>query len=50
MNQGGHRFVERRRLGVADAGWAWGTDMADFNNDGRLDIVAANGTRIWSRI
>ena len=28
---------------VADAGWAWGAQFGDLNNDGLLDLVIANG-------
>ena len=28
---------------VADAGWAWGAQFADFNNDGTLELFVANG-------
>ena len=28
---------------VADAGWAWGAQFGDLNNDGLLDLVVANG-------
>ena len=31
------------RLLVAKAGWAWGGQFADFNNDGWLDIYSING-------
>lgn len=28
---------------VADAGWAWGAQFGDFNNDGALELFVANG-------
>jgi enediyne biosynthesis protein E4 len=28
---------------VADAGWAWGSQFGDFNNDGRNELFVANG-------
>jgi enediyne biosynthesis protein E4 len=28
---------------VADAGWAWGAQFADFNNDGANELFVANG-------
>lgn len=28
---------------VADAGWAWGAQFADLNNDGRSELFVANG-------
>ena len=28
---------------VADAGWAWGAQFADFNNDGTNELFVANG-------
>ena len=31
------------KLLVAKAGWAWGGQFADFNNDGWLDIYSING-------
>ena len=31
------------KLLVAKAGWAWGGQFADFNNDGWLDIYSMNG-------
>jgi hypothetical protein len=30
-------------LGVAKGGWSWGAQFGDLNNDGRLDLVLANG-------
>jgi hypothetical protein len=29
--------------GVRDTQWGWGAEFLDYNNDGRLDIYAANG-------
>lgn len=29
--------------GVRDAQWGWGAEFVDYDNDGRLDIYAANG-------
>src|SRR5919198_339869 len=37
------RFDEVARGPVADAGWAWGAQFGDLNNDGLLDLVIANG-------
>ena len=38
-----NRFDEVARGPVADAGWAWGAQFGDLNNDGLLDLVIANG-------
>ncbi|MFN2570053.1 MAG: CRTAC1 family protein [Gemmatimonadales bacterium] len=38
-----HRFDEVASGPVADAGWAWGAQFGDLNNDGLLDLVVANG-------
>ena len=35
--------LEPPKLLVAQAGWAWGGQFADFNNDGWLDIYSING-------
>jgi hypothetical protein len=37
------RFDEVAKGVVADAGWAWGAQFGDLNNDGLLDLVVANG-------
>ena len=37
------RFDEVATGPVADAGWAWGAQFGDLNNDGWLDLVIANG-------
>jgi hypothetical protein len=43
-NQGGGRFVERGlEAGVQRNGWAFGPAWLDFDNDGLLDLYAANG-------
>jgi hypothetical protein len=38
-----NRFDEVATGAVADAGWAWGAQFGDLNNDGLLDLVVANG-------
>ncbi len=44
LNEGGRRFRDATdAYGVRDASWAWGTAMADLDNDGVLDIVATAG-------
>src|SRR2546422_218443 len=42
LKQLGH-FKEVATGVVADAGWAWGAQFGDLNNDGLLDLVVANG-------
>ncbi|HKC39890.1 MAG TPA: CRTAC1 family protein [Gemmatimonadales bacterium] len=37
------RFNEIATGPVADAGWAWGAQFGDLNNDGWLDLVVVNG-------
>ena len=37
------RFDEIATGVVADAGWAWGAQFGDLNNDGLLDLVVVNG-------
>ncbi|MFK5956938.1 MAG: CRTAC1 family protein [Planctomycetota bacterium] len=47
-NQGGLVFTDDSiSAGVDDADWGWGPAAIDVNNDGWLDIAAANG---WSGI
>ena len=43
-NQGGGAFVDvTDAAGVAEGGWGWASCMADFDNDGDLDIFHVNG-------
>lgn len=37
------RFSNMADAGVADAGWAWGAQFADFDNDGGNELFVANG-------
>ena len=37
------RFTNVADPVVADAGWAWGAQFADFNNDGTTELFVANG-------
>jgi len=40
----GRKFVNvGKRTGTHDGGWGWGAKFGDFNNDGLLDILEANG-------
>ena len=40
----GRKFVNvGKRTGTHDGGWGWGAKFADFDNDGLLDILEANG-------
>ena len=44
LNDGQGRFVESSEVaGTNPYGWYWGSSFLDFDNDGRLDIYAANG-------
>ncbi|MEM7081785.1 MAG: CRTAC1 family protein [Pseudomonadota bacterium] len=44
LNQGMHTFAEEaERYRVHDGGWGWGTEAADFDNDGWTDLVMTNG-------
>lgn len=40
---GGGRFRNVADERVADAGWAWGAQFGDLNNDGINELVVANG-------
>ncbi len=42
MNESG-RFRNVAEGAVADAGWAWGAQFGDFNNDGANELFVANG-------
>jgi hypothetical protein len=44
------RFDEfGEQLGIHDIGWAYAPAMADFNNDGLLDLYAATGFLSFQR-
>ena len=44
LNRGDGSFSEIGQLaGVAATDWSWGALMADFDNDGRRDILVCNG-------
>ncbi len=44
LNDGAGNFTDQSELaGVRDGGWGWGACMADFDNDGHLDIFHVNG-------
>lgn len=43
-NLGNGRFERASEAaGVAEGGWAWGTEFVDLDGDGREDLVVANG-------
>ena len=43
-NLGGMRFERTsERAGVADGGWAWGTEFVDLDGKGREDLLVVNG-------
>jgi hypothetical protein len=42
MREGG-RFRNVAEGAIADAGWAWGAQFGDFNNDGTNELFVANG-------
>lgn len=47
VNDGAGGFTDiTDDAGVRDSAWAWGAEMADFDNDGDLDIYHVNG---WPR-
>ncbi len=40
----GDRYSDQARdLGVAHCGWSWSAKWGDYDNDGQLDLVVANG-------
>lgn len=44
LNRGDGTFEKTSAsAGVADGGWAWGTEFADLEGDGRLDLLVVNG-------
>jgi len=44
MNTGNNKFENRSdEVGVSLAGWGWGTEFFDFNNNGLEDLVVVNG-------
>ncbi|MCP4190838.1 MAG: RNA-binding protein [Planctomycetaceae bacterium] len=44
LNTGSDRFLEAAYLGgIANSDWSWATKMADFDNDGWVDIFMTNG-------
>tara|TARA_R110000782_G_scaffold210192_1_gene298287 strand:- start:6714 stop:8504 length:1791 start_codon:yes stop_codon:yes gene_type:complete len=48
VSEGLPRFQNRAiAAGVADAGWAWGTTAADFDNDGWTDLATTGGWPQW---
>ena len=49
LNTGVGRFMEIGQLaGVANTDWSWAVKLADFDNDGWVDIFVSNGmTRDW---
>jgi hypothetical protein len=43
-NLGSRRFARRsEEAGVADGGWAWGTEFVDLDGKGREDLLVVNG-------
>ena len=43
-NAGGMKFERvSERAGVADGGWAWGTEFVDLDGKGREDLLVVNG-------
>jgi hypothetical protein len=43
-NLGGMRFERvSEKAGVADGGWAWGTEFVDLDGKGREDLLVVNG-------
>ncbi|EDY84641.1 FG-GAP repeat domain protein [Verrucomicrobiia bacterium DG1235] len=47
INQGNRLFVNRSRdAGMHFGGWAWGTNMFDYDNDADLDVVLVNNENV----
>lgn len=47
LNDGSGEFTDATdELGLRDGGWGWGAAIEDFTNDGRLEVVMANGFRV----
>lgn len=44
VNSGTNRFLEVAYMaGIASTDWTWGVRTSDFDNDGKVDVVIANG-------
>lgn len=44
VNSRGGRFIEAAHLtGLANSDWTWTVRLADFDNDGRVDVFFSNG-------
>jgi hypothetical protein len=43
LNTGKDYFIKKVDAGVALAGWGWGTEFFDLENDGDEDLVVVNG-------
>ena len=50
VNTGTPRFLEAAYMsGLAKSDWTWAVKLADFDNDGRLDVFISNGaTRMFN--
>ena len=44
LNLSGRQFIDQAQaLGLQNAGWGWGTEFLDIENDGDLDLIMTNG-------
>jgi enediyne biosynthesis protein E4 len=43
LNTGNNSFTKVVDAGVSHAGWAWGTEFFDLENDGKEDLFVVNG-------